>query len=83
MCMSLYTCDYKHTYIQALGQDTETGYSKLAIARFCGILVSIKGIIIYSDFMYLLIKIKHNILIQFCGNYIKGEKFNHMLKLTF
>ena len=72
--------------LQGISQDLQTGCPNLVIAKFCGILF-IKGphnVLRVSDYiyiMYLLIEIKHIILIQCDRNYIDMKKLNYMLEV--
>ena len=63
--------------VQDLSQDLETGCPKLAIVIFFRHPI-FQGRLQYAQIttinMYLLIKIRHNILLQYYGNYIEIEK---------
>ena len=70
---------------QGLSQDLENGCPKLAIVEFLGI-QNFKGnnvqyTQILTIHMYEFIKIRHDILIQCQGNYMKMKKFNFMLEI--
>ena len=70
--------------MQGLSQDLETGCPKLAIVKILGVQI-FKGdhniLKISSINMYEFIKIRHNILIQYHGNYMEMRKFNYMLEI--
>ena len=71
-----------HISKQCPSQDLETGCPKLAIGKFWASNF-LRGTTIYSDFiikMYEFIKIRHDILLQYHGNYMEMKRFNYMLE---
>ena len=66
---------------QCLSQDLETECLKLAVVKFLGVQI-FKVDHNYTQnstiYMYKLIKIRHNILIQWHGNYMEMKKFNYI-----
>ena len=68
---------------QGLSQDLETGCLKLAIVKFWGAKF-LRRTTIYSDFNhkhYKFIKIRHDILIQCHGNYMKMKKLKYLFEI--
>ena len=63
--------------VHGLSQDLETGCLKLAIVKFWGVHI-FRGTPIFSDFnhkhVHKFIKIRHDILIEYHGNYMEMKK---------
>ena len=67
--------------IQGLNQDFETGWPKLAIVKFLGVLFFEGRPLITTIKMYLLIEIWHNILYNFMGIILRWRNINKMLEI--